>query len=137
MDLDPRRQRVGCTAACRPGDVVEGSRGIDTHALDQHAPSHPGRCVVLINLKRDVRPRCICQLGAMRGAKRHDPMTQRVIDRENKRLSSDDDGNATELVPIEKLEALVFGDFFKIGVQFRFIHGVPSYSSPEARRSPA
>src|SRR5438105_12608351 len=70
----------------------------------------------------------------MRGAKRHDPMTQRVIDRENERLSSDDHGNATELVPIEKLEALVFGDFFKIGFQFRFIHGVPSHSSHEAHR---
>ena len=43
-------------------------------------------------------------------------MAQRVIDRENERLSSDDNGQPTELVPIEELEAFVFGDFFEIGV---------------------
>ena len=49
----------------------------------------------------------MCQLGASCGAKSHDPLTQRVIDREDERLSSDDNRQPTELVSIEELEAFV------------------------------
>ena len=47
----------------------------------------------------------MCQLGALRGAKGHDALAQRIIDREDKRLSIDDDGYPTEVMPLEELQA--------------------------------
>jgi hypothetical protein len=52
----------------------------------------------------------------VRSAKRYDALVQRVVDGEDKRLSLDDHAESAEPVPIEELQAIVFGEFFEIGV---------------------
>jgi hypothetical protein len=55
------------------------------------------------------------QLCAVRAAERDDPMAEAVVDREDQRLSIDDDGDPTEVMPLEELQTLVLRDFFEIG----------------------
>jgi len=51
-------------------------------------------------------------------------MAQSIVHGEDQRLAIDDDGDPTQVMPLEELQTLVLRDLFEIGAGFGFIHGI-------------
>ena len=51
-------------------------------------------------------------------------MAQAIVHGEDQRLSIDDHGDPTQVMPLEESQTLVLRDLFQIGAGFGFIHGI-------------